>query len=262
MEPFKLKEHVFLSDQKENLVLGITARHGGISQYPNHSLNMAHYIDDTTENVIKNQEVVADLINFDRLNWVFPIQTHENKIVEVHKSDKGTNIDCLTDKWHGIDGLYTYEKDVLLTMCYADCVPVYIHSKKDDFVALGHAGWRGTVGLILKKLIEAYKGDVKDLHVTIGPSVTSKNYLIDDFIKNQFDALNMNLESYFVRSKDLYEINLQGINAKIAQLAGVPEAQILITSRCTTDQNEHFFSYRLEKGKTGRMLAFIGMRDF
>ena len=40
---------------------------------------------------------------------MFPIQTHENKVVEITEEHQGMNIDKLTDDLHGIDGMYSYE---------------------------------------------------------------------------------------------------------------------------------------------------------
>lgn len=70
-----------------------------------------------------------------------PIQTHENKVVKVTSNDKGTNIDALNDALHGVDALYTYEPNLLLTMCYADCVPIYFTVKKIILL-----DWRMLVG--------------------------------------------------------------------------------------------------------------------
>ena len=81
----------------------------------------------------------------------FPIQTHENKVAKITSDDKGVNIDAITNGLHGIDGLYTYEPNILLTMCYADCVPVYFYSEKHHYVGLAHAGWRALTEKSLKR---------------------------------------------------------------------------------------------------------------
>ena len=87
-------------------------------------------------------------------NWVFPIQTHENKVAKITQDHKGVNIKALTDNLYGIDGIYTYEPNILLTMCYADCVPVYFYSESHGYVGLAHAGWRGTYGEIVKEMVK------------------------------------------------------------------------------------------------------------
>lgn len=86
---------------------------------------MARYIDDRPYNITQHQLQLAEEIAFNRKIGYFPIQTHENKVACITKDDIGTNIDTLTDALHGIDAMYTFDSNVLLTMCYADCVPVY-----------------------------------------------------------------------------------------------------------------------------------------
>ncbi|WP_414043460.1 peptidoglycan editing factor PgeF [Macrococcus animalis] len=262
MEPFQLRKHTYNVNNDYNKVIGITSRHGGISDYPKDSLNMALYIDDAPFNVHHNQAVVAHEIGFKTSEWVFPIQKHGNNIQEVYGADKGTNVFELTQKWFDIDGLFTNDKGILLTMCYADCVPVYLYSVSDNFIALGHAGWRGTVGLILERLIKAYTGDVNNLRCIIGPSVSAPCYEVNYDIKRQFIELNLDLEDCFEENtNDMFDINLQEINKRIAMRAGIKPEYISVTRRCTSTENNEFFSYRLEKGNTGRMLAYIGTRD-
>jgi polyphenol oxidase len=50
--------------------------------------------------------------------------------------------------------------------------------------------------------------------------------------------------------------------ANVAQLVkcGVPENQIEVSPFSTVLNNNEYFSHRKEKGKTGRMMALIGIR--
>lgn len=130
-EKFIKDRHILKYDdnQLKNVKLGITTREEGYSHYPKDAFNMARYINDDQDNVTRHQALLASVIQFPRNQWVFPIQTHENKVVEITNKDKGTNIDSLSNALHGIDGMYTFENDILLTMCYADCVPIYFIAK-------------------------------------------------------------------------------------------------------------------------------------
>ena len=112
---------------------------------------MARYVDDNP-NITQHQEILANEIGFDRNNWVFPIQTHGNKVTEITKEHRGMNIEELTDDLYGLDGILLMIP-ILLTMCYADCVPVYFYSEKHG-VGLAHAGWRGTYGEIVKEMVK------------------------------------------------------------------------------------------------------------
>ena len=61
------------------------------------------------------------------------------------------------------------------------CTSIF-YSTKHHFIALAHAGWRGTYTEIVKEVLKHVNFDLKDLHVVIGPS-TSSSYEINDDIK-------------------------------------------------------------------------------
>ncbi|MEC8941739.1 MAG: laccase domain-containing protein [Verrucomicrobiota bacterium] len=42
--------------------------------------------------------------------------------------------------------------------------------------------------------------------------------------------------------------------------AGVPPEQVVMSGVCTGQNAGEFYSYRVERGKTGRMLALMGRR--
>ena len=259
---FKKEPHLlrYEDDKLEHVTLGFTTREGGSSPYPERAFNMARYIDDAPEHVTKHQQLLAAAIDFPRAHWVFPIQTHENKVAEVTVRDQGTNIDALSHKLYGIDGLYTYDSNVLLTMCYADCVPIYFYSESHDFVGLAHAGWRGTYGQIVIEMINQIKFPLSDFQVVIGHA-TSNSYEINDEIKEKFETLPIDSQCYIeTRGTNRHGIDLKKANALLLQSMGVPQNNIYITQYATSEDLNLFFSYRLEEGHTGRMLAFIGRK--
>lgn len=259
-EPFIKKPHFLkFENDNNNITLGFSTRKNGYSAFPKDEFNLARYVqEDDQTSISKNQQVLADEIGFPTEQWVFPIQTHENKVVHVSKEDRGTNINALTEKLHGVDGMYTYDSDTLLTMCYADCVPVYFYSECNDFIGLAHAGWRGTYGQIVKEMLKHVDFDLKFLKVVIGPS-TSNTYEINDDIKSKFETLTINSDDYIeTRGDNRHGIDLKRANALLLEEEGVPKENISISQYATSENLSLFFSYRIEKSKTGRMLAFIG----
>lgn len=258
-DKFVKKPHIlqYTDPELSHVTIGMTTREDGVSPYPSNAFNMARYIDDHPDHISQHQQTLAEMIDFPTSDWVFPIQTHENKVVEVTSKDKGTNIDALTDMLHGVDGMYSYD-NLLLTMCYADCVPIYFYSEPHHFIGLAHAGWRGTYSQIVLELIKAIDFDLSELQVVIGPS-TSMSYEINDDIKSKFETLPIDSTQYIeTRGDDRHGINLKLANALLLEHAGVPPENIYRTTYATSEDLELFFSYRVEKGQTGRMLAFIG----
>ena len=86
---------------------------------------MARYISDSAHHITHHQDILANLIGYPRDEWVFLYKHMIVVSLKLQVNIKGTNIDELTDDLHGIDGMYTFDSHILLTMCYADCVPVY-----------------------------------------------------------------------------------------------------------------------------------------
>ncbi|MCS4486186.1 peptidoglycan editing factor PgeF [Staphylococcus americanisciuri] len=242
----------------DGINLGFTTRQGGQSAYPKGAFNMARYIDDEMSNVTQHQQILAREIGIPREQWVFPIQTHGHQVVEVTANDRGKNIDVLSDDvLYGVDGMYTHDSDTVLTMCYADCVPIYFYSPKHHFIGLVHAGWRGTVQQIAYELIRQFPHDLSDLCVVIGPA-TSNSYEINDDILAHFKQLPIAITDYIeTRGDNRHGIDLKRANELLCMHYGIPQANIYTTLHATSEELERFFSYRVECGKTGRMLAFI-----
>ena len=60
--------------------------------------------------------------------------------------------------------------------------------------------------------------------------------------------------------KKKFFVDLKKANEHQLRTFGLPEEQIEISPYSTVLHNQDYFSYRKEKGKTGRMLAIIGLR--
>lgn len=250
--------HHYVGLRSRDIFLGYTKRTDGKSSYPSESFNMALYIDDDAANVHDHQEALAAEIGIAPDNWVLPVQKHGGNIHEVSKQDAGINVRELTDSLYDVDGIYTYDRDLLLTMNFADCVPVYIWSKVDSFTALVHAGWRGTSQNITRRMVEIYDGDPEDLYVVIGVAINGSCYTVDDKV---VDALSdAELPPKAVKKHDEgYNLDLKAVNEHQAVMAGVKPDSVHVTE-IGTEELERFFSYRLESGRTGRALAFIGRK--
>ncbi|MBI5974534.1 polyphenol oxidase family protein [Staphylococcus canis] len=263
METFRKAAHhmYYEPSRKEDITIGITTRNDGVSPFPKNAFNMARYIKDEPNHITAHQDTLAHEIGIPKSHWVFPIQTHGHNVIEVSTQDQGTNIDTLSDnELYGIDGMYTFDKDTLLTMCYADCVPIYVYSVKHHFIALLHAGWRGTVQQIVHQLLLKYPYDYKDLKVVIGPA-TSNSYEINNDIYRQFQELPIDTNQYIEqREENRHGIDLKVANQLLFEHYGVPAQNITMTNYTTSEHLDLFFSYRIEKGQTGRMLAFIGQK--
>ena len=270
-EPFVLEQEQALSllswkEKASNLIVGFTTKNGGVSEGPFSTLNMGLHVKDSVEAVCQNKEVLASLLNMPTENWVGCDQTHEEKILKVNKDDKGKGVYSYSTALAGTDGIYTDCEDILLTLCFADCVPLYFYSKEHSLVGIAHAGWKGTVKNIGGHMIKRWVVDgvnIDTIHVAIGPAISQKEYNVDDYVVNRVeDAIpGVEKDKYMKEvSSGQYALDLKKVNCELLLQAGVNEKNILCSSFCTSSDESLFFSHRRDKGKTGRMMSFIGLK--
>lgn len=187
------------------------------------------------------------------------------------------------------DGLITCMPGVLLAIRTADCLPVILVDTRQRAVGVFHAGWRGTVKRIVEKGVgemRRYFGTLpKNIVAAIGPGIHACCYEVGPEVRQQF-------ESQFAYADDLFrevkesdpvrekypllfltarapghgelppKIFLDLIEANRRQLisAGVLRKNISASTLCTSCHPELLFSYRAEKGITGRMMGVTGIR--
>ncbi|CAG9619791.1 peptidoglycan editing factor PgeF [Sutcliffiella rhizosphaerae] len=270
-EPFVLEQKQFLTlpswkEKLSELIVGFTTKNGGISQGAYNSFNMGLHVEDSVEHVVENKQILANITDFPMDNWIGCEQTHGNYIVKVSPAHRGKGVTNYKNAIAGTDGIYTDSENVLLTLCFADCVPLYFFAPSYHYIGLAHAGWKGTVkeigGMMIKKWeMEGVATD--DIFVAIGPSISSQSYLVDDFVINQVKSIlpfQCHQSAFKEVSKGQYELDLKYVNVEILKKAGIKEENILCSSFCTSTDHSLFFSHRRDQGKTGRMMSFIGLK--
>ena len=134
----------------------------------------------------------------------------------------------------GADGLITNQRGVSLGIYVADCCAVFLVDPVERAIGLIHSGKKGSALGIAGKAIAAmqrhFKTRPRDLIVQLSPCIRPPHYEID------FAA----------------EIVRQ------ARCAGVE--QLHASGVCTACDLVRYYSYRAEKGRTGRMLALLALR--
>ncbi|PYK90363.1 MAG: hypothetical protein DME35_06180 [Verrucomicrobia bacterium] len=133
----------------------------------------------------------------------------------------------------GCDGLITNQKRIALGIHVADCCAIYIVDPKMPAIGLVHSGKKGTERAIVSKAIqqmrEHFRSDPAELIVQLSPCIRPPHYEID------------------FAAKIIEQCRAAG--AKNIHDPGV----------CTACDTDRYYSYRAEKGKTGRMLALLGL---
>ncbi|WP_462409200.1 peptidoglycan editing factor PgeF [Neobacillus sp. Marseille-QA0830] len=270
MEPFAIHHPSYLTieswtDHFPELLAGMTTKHGGTSKGYFESFNMGFHVGDSNDDVVKNRQTLSNLLKFPLNCWVGAEQTHDIVLKKVTKSDRGTGADSYQDAYKGTDGFYTNEDGILLTLCFADCVPLYFIAPKFRMIGLAHAGWKGTVGEIARHMIQALGNEgvpPEEIFAAIGPSICEECYIVDNRVINLVENIleDVDVKPYNLISDGQYSLNLRQLNKQVLLKAGIPEQNILISGYCTSC-DDLFFSHRGDQGKTGRMLSFIGWKE-
>ena len=238
---------------------GFSTRAGGVSAFPENSLNLAGYDEDSAENIAENRRRFLAVLGGDyRLASCWQIHSADVRHVK--------DLEDAADGDHKMDALVSDAAGVLVGVKTADCVPVLLGDPHTGAFAAVHAGWRGTVQSIVLNAIEKMRAEFgtrpADLFAAIGPAATCRNYeigqdVIDEFNKNFPDAAHL-----FTPTKENHAlIDLHTANKEQLLSIGVKAENISAAPLCTMERDDLFFSYRKEKrlyGKTGRLMSVIG----
>jgi hypothetical protein len=268
------------------LVHGFSTRQGGVSTcYGGKALNLGLTSQDTKANVERNRKAFLTALNAtdaDGNPWPL-LQVRQIHSAIVHRGSAAAR-----ESFAG-DGLITAVPALLLAIKTADCVPVLVADVKRRVVGAFHAGWRGTVARIVEKGVGEMRRQFgslpRDLRAAIGPSIRRCCYQVGAEVRAEFEsqfayagelfeevfdsnAIHVRYPLLFLNQRapghgDLGpEMHLDLVAANRRQLldAGVREQHISVVEGCTACDTARFFSHRAEFGKSGRMMAVIGIR--
>jgi YfiH family protein len=134
-----------------------------------------------------------------------------------------------------VDALVTSVGRLPLVVRVADCGPIFFHDRVQRVIAVAHSGRRGTEGNILQATLESmketYDSRPENVIVQLGPCIRPP----------------------------YYEVDFAAEIARQARAAGVTHFHDCGT--CTASNLVRYYSYRAEKGKTGRMWGVFMLED-
>ncbi|WP_367903366.1 peptidoglycan editing factor PgeF [Paenibacillus sp. PL2-23] len=260
-------------EREGGLTAGFSGRSGGVSAKPWDSLNIGLHVGDKADDVIRNRRRIAEGIGWSFDAWTCAEQVHGARVAAVTEADRGRGRSELQDAIAGCDALMTNVPGVLLTSFYADCVPLYFYEPAAGVVALAHAGWRGTAGMIAKETLlameSAYGVNPGNVLAAIGPSIDACCYEVDGAVVTELErilgelGLDSDAAAACMRRKGngKAEPSLKEINRQIMIKAGILASHIELSNWCTGCRTDLFYSHRTEGGRTGRMASWIGIRE-
>lgn len=230
---------------------GFTTRTGGVSQAPFHSLNLGTRVEDDRGAVLQNRASVRRALGRPDASLVTLRQVHGEAIVEVKRS-AGPNIEG--------DALWTRDREALLAILVADCLPVLLADRAGRVVAAVHAGWRGTekrlVASMVARLVAAGV-PAGELVASLGPCIGPCCFEIGEDVALRLRAAFGHDEDAVRARGERFVADLWALNQRALVEAGVPLTSIDRVARCTRC-DPAFFSYRRDDKRTGRQAGVIG----
>ncbi len=163
-------------------------------------------------------------------------QVHGNKIAVVEHPVASAVLSGVDGReFSGCDGIITNQRGIALGIYVADCCAVYIVDPKTPAIGLVHSGRKGTeLGVVtnaIEQMIDRFGSEPSNMIVQLSPCIRPPHYEVD------FAA----------------EI--------IRQSRALGVGEIHDPGTCTACDLQRYYSYRAEKGKTGRMLAMLGLES-
>ncbi|WP_371826315.1 peptidoglycan editing factor PgeF [Alicyclobacillus fastidiosus] len=229
------------------------------------SLNFAFQDGTSPEATVANRALVAAQMGVDVESLVFIRQVHGTDVAVVGAAHRGMGVLSSDADRIAADAMVTDDIGITLCILTADCVPVLFYDPVHRAVGAAHSGWRGTVGHICDRVVEAMTREfgtrASDLRVSIGPSIRSCCYEVDDVVAEPVTRAFARAQVITPRfgKPGKYWFSMQGaIRFDLEQL-GVPRDAIEDTGLCTSCRVNHLFSHRREQGRAGRLAALIAL---
>lgn len=246
---------------EESLVCGFTTRNGGSSRPPYNSLNLGLESGDLVSQVEANRAAVARAFNLEPYLLLTVRQVHGSEILVIDQP----NPDVSHFQRVESDAIITNQRNILIGILVADCFPVIIYDHKKSLAGVVHLGWRGVAAGLLGQTIKAmqnvFDSSTKDIKVAIGPGIAAHSYEVDRPVRDQF---RKGTDQWGRIAKEVslghWQLDLQQSIQLQLDEAGIDRQAVDIVKECTCCHKETFFSYRRDKGRTGRQMGFALLR--
>ncbi len=225
--------------------------------------NLGMHVGDNTERVTHNRKVLNSFISHQLFNktvtsnsgftdevkiqWLE--QVHGNEVVTVTSVDEQAMV---------ADASITRQKNIVLAIMTADCLPILLSHKTGREVAAIHGGWRPLAANIIAKTIAKMDSQPSNIVAWLGPCIGKDAFEVGSEVKLAFTHLDVAFKNAFVKQAngkylaDLHQIaRLQLVSLGVTVIASLEE--------CTYQETGKYYSYR-KKQITGRMASLICRR--
>jgi YfiH family protein len=217
--------------------------------------------------------MVSD-ISEENFKVVIPRQVHQTQ-VKIFKEKAKERVVRLEG-----DALLTDQENLFLVVQVADCLPVFLVDHEKGLIGLAHIGWRGALSGMAEKFINEalriFNSKPEEINLVFGPSIGMCCYKVSDSLAVLVDDKYIVRQAHYPvfdsevaqtrgeqsrriekKGKEKY-LDLKGWVKDRFLKSGVKEENILLSKYCTFCGGKIYQSYRRDKEKAGRMVAFMG----
>lgn len=228
---------------------GFFTRQGGVSRAHFSSLNCSFKGNDEAHLVQQNRQRCAQALGIFHQGLLIPNMVHGNRVIIVDKT-------CSSDQIANeeADAIITSSPGLAIGVTYADCLPILLSCVDGAVIAAIHAGWRGIRCEVIKHSIEAIKNHfhVADFVAAVGPAISQDLFVVRDEV---FEFFMSTWPKFVVAERDCGRVDLKAIAVEQLLHAGVTTIELV--GGYTDQDQEKYFSYRRDGGKTGGHIALI-----
>lgn len=181
-------------------------------------------------------------------------QVHGAEVLVVG-SDPATTVACSADALVALRA--RVREPIAVSVRVADCVPVLVGDPTTGDVAAVHAGWRGIVAGVIPAACARMQPGPKV--VAIGPCIGPCCFEVGHDVAESMVAAAGPVIDRHVGPKAFVHLR-KAVRAQLSA-AGIEDEAIEDLDVCTFCATDTFFSYRRDRGQTGRQIGVIATRS-
>jgi YfiH family protein len=233
-----------------------STRAGGVSPAPFDSLNLGIARDaaqkDSAANVEENYRRLVAAIGCAGRGRCWVSQVHAADVCTVRPGAPFAN-------GPDADALVTDDPGRVVSIKYADCVPILLATADGRAVAAVHAGWRGLVAGVIGAAIHRLR-QLHDAEVVaaVGPCIGQDAFEVGPEVAGEFRRVLGDRAPIRAGRANRFHPDLARATRMLLDDAGV--TRIDAADQCTASNPGDYYSHRRDGAMTGRMACVIGPR--
>lgn len=154
--------------------------------------------------------------------------------------------------------------DISIAIFTADCAPIFLADRRTRAIGLAHCGWQGSFSRMAERTVESMVScgsDPQDIVAWIGPMAAGCCYEVSEELAHRFKEAFTDASEACVPFCRGRMLDLVALNAFQLRKAGIPAGQVTASGLCTIHGHETFYSYRADRGTTGRVISMMTARS-